>query len=408
MFVLLCNFVIATTSSISPTEYNISINTYNATLPVNGSIVINITSNETYDNISFIYNNITTLNESWISGPVNVSFDNQTEYSVNLDYTVPNSTSTGNYTQIVSFVHYDNTTENLTVNFEIYYNITINWSCNYTGNATFLTALQNLTYEIDLNTTNLSYTKIYNFAMCSEPGKVYSFMADDWLETPTNLTYDVNTSVMEFNTTLTIPEINLSSSIAYYEKSLVIYRVDFSKIINYDITIRNGSYVESNETIYNETWVLDLEDMTAKEFIEMMNSWDDEYKKSIPDYVVEYINNTEYQNVPMSQALMQRWIQEYNPTEKERLSSLVEEWKKKYGEEESDMEAMKSAYTAENKRVTALENEKSRLQQQMEDLKESFSKSNRNKAIFAIVGAVLFLGTAYGLKKFKEAQDYDW
>jgi len=412
LFILISFFVIPFALATSPTEFNISVNTYNTTLPYSGSATINLTSNNSFDNITVIYYNVTTSNEtlnvSWVSGPENISFSNQTEYTLTLDYTIPNGTETNNYTNIVKFVYYDNSTDTITFNFEIYYDVTINWSCNYTGNATLINAYSNITYEIELNTTDLPYNKTYQFALCSEPNKEYNFMADSWLTTPDNLTFGANDTVKEFNVTLEIPQINLTTSMASYEKSFLIYRDDFSRVVDYDITIRNASYVEGNETTYNETWVLNLENITAAEFIELMSNWSQLYEESIPEYIVEYINNTEYVNVPVSMELFKKWIEEYNPEKIEQLEKEIEDWKKRYGEEESDSEAMKKAYETENKRVNELEKEKEQLRLALEQEKEKQKKKMRNIFLFSAAGGGFLLVAFLIIRRWNYIADFDW
>ena len=417
LLLLISIFAIPFVFATSPTEFNVSVNTYTTQLPYNGSVTINLTSNNSFDNISVIYYNVTkiynstsneTLNVSWVSGPENISFDNQTEYTLTLDYSIPDETDSSNYTNIVKFVHYDNSTDIITFNFEVYYNITINWSCNYNGSATLINAYSNLTYDIDLNTTSLPYNETYQFALCSEPNEDYYFMADRWLTTPENLTFGSNDTVKEFNVTLEIPEINLTTSMASYEKSFLIYNNDFSRVVDYDIIIRNESYVEGNESTINDTWVLDLDNMTASEFIELMNNWSQLYEESIPEYVVEYINNTEYVNVPVSMELFKKWIEEYNPEKMNQLNEQLETWKKRYGEEESDNEAMKKAYNDQKKLTDTYAVDKENLRKALEEEKKKYKK--KMKSIFLLsAGCGGFLLFAFlVIRRLNYLSDFQW
>jgi len=392
---LFVNFV----NAINITEFNYSYNY--SQLPVSNEVLINITG-EQEEFIEIEYLNVTdntlnyTINQSWVDGPDNITFSsNKSSGTYVFNFTIPllDTDEIHNFSQVITFIK--NQTENITFFWQIIDDRTQESQYNYTGDCILINIYSNTTLNFELNTTQLPFDNTTCWAFWAEQNTNISFFSDDWLSLNVQNLFYENTTTKEFNINLHIPAIGLTIPSKEYSKSVIMFSEGISRIINYQIELINPDYVVvegnvTNETIENYTWLPSLENMTATELLLLIQNYSQLVNESRPKYIVTIKNQTKYVSVPLSAELMAKWIEEYDPNKITQLEQELNDWKKKYGEEESDNEFVKEQLTTEKQKTLSLEKKLNSTTTMLQYKIKSMQKKYQ-KILFQIFGGIFIV-----------------
>lgn len=393
MIIMTIKLASATTPKILSYQFNYS------DLPISNETIITITG-EIGETFNLIYDS-----GSFVNGVEEITFSSgQSQGNYVFNYTIPINTSVGDYTNAI--ILNKTTIESIIFNFEIL-NDTVEeeeFEFNYTGSCLILNFDQSPNFHYNLNVSDLAFNENTCVLLYSEGDKNYSINYDSWLSGNSNWYFN-ETNFQEFNITIHIPVFSITIPEKNYRKDVLIYGGGYSKVINYYFTVYNPDYVyenNSDDIDYNDSLILEsLENLTALELLQLIKDYEKLENETRPRYIVKMNNQTEYVSIPLSAELMERWIKENDPAERDRLQQELDEWKSKYGEEESDNEYTKELLTDEKEENTELKKQLNVTTASLIDKNEKLKKSFNDQVkyvLYTFFGIVGFIGLIFLLR----------